>query len=285
LKLLSDFIPSGERSRLDFLRPFAFIDRGVARVGLREFARAQQDIDLAARVIPPEGDVHIEGNLVAIRCRLFIALGRFADAAEGTFVTFRNGRPTAPVLAEILTGRALALSCASQHTSALRELEAAERASAKALETQVLAPAVRAICALSQPQGEEFAAAAWYAALRTGNFNSLVSAYRGCPRLLEKVALAAERDRLTTLLLSANDAQLAERFGITLQVPAAHGASMLTPRETEVMNLVASGLSNKEAARALFITEATVKVHLRHVYEKLGVRGRPEAVAKWLTPQ
>jgi ATP/maltotriose-dependent transcriptional regulator MalT len=49
-----------------------------------------------------------------------------------------------------------------------------------------------------------------------------------------------------------------------------------------VLELISTGISNKEAAQALFIVESTIKVHLRHIYEKLGVRGRTEAVAFWV---
>lgn len=55
--------------------------------------------------------------------------------------------------------------------------------------------------------------------------------------------------------------------------------SVLTPREIEILRLVADGATNREAARRLFISEATVKTHLLHAYEKLGVRDRAAAVA------
>ncbi|MEY7972683.1 response regulator [Saccharomonospora xinjiangensis] len=53
----------------------------------------------------------------------------------------------------------------------------------------------------------------------------------------------------------------------------------LTAREIEVLSLVAQGHTNKEAAKALFLSEATVKTHLLHIYAKLGVRDRAAAVA------
>lgn len=53
----------------------------------------------------------------------------------------------------------------------------------------------------------------------------------------------------------------------------------LTKRETEVMRLVASGMSNEEIARGLFLSQATVKSHLVHVFAKLGVDSRTAAVA------
>ncbi|MFF5053530.1 response regulator [Micromonospora sp. NPDC000663] len=53
----------------------------------------------------------------------------------------------------------------------------------------------------------------------------------------------------------------------------------LSQRELEVLTLVARGTSNKEAAARLFISEATVKTHLLHLYAKLGVNDRAAAVA------
>lgn len=53
----------------------------------------------------------------------------------------------------------------------------------------------------------------------------------------------------------------------------------LSQRELEVLELVSGGATNREAAKRLFISEATVKTHLLHVYAKLGVNDRAAAVA------
>ncbi len=52
----------------------------------------------------------------------------------------------------------------------------------------------------------------------------------------------------------------------------------LTPRELEVLRVIASGGTNRSAAKALMVSEATVKTHLLHAYEKLGVGDRAAAV-------
>ncbi|MDY6055280.1 response regulator transcription factor [Micrococcus sp.] len=57
-------------------------------------------------------------------------------------------------------------------------------------------------------------------------------------------------------------------------------AAALSPREIELLELVAGGASNREAAKALFLSEATVKTHLVHVFQKLGVGNRTEAVTE-----
>jgi DNA-binding NarL/FixJ family response regulator len=55
---------------------------------------------------------------------------------------------------------------------------------------------------------------------------------------------------------------------------------VLSQRELEVLALIADGATNRQAAAKLFVSEATVKTPLLHIYEKLGVRDRAAAVAK-----
>jgi DNA-binding NarL/FixJ family response regulator len=61
-------------------------------------------------------------------------------------------------------------------------------------------------------------------------------------------------------------------FGDTEKLGARH--SQLTPREQEVAELVEKGLRNRDIARNLGIQTGTVKIHLKHIFEKTGVRGR-----------
>jgi DNA-binding NarL/FixJ family response regulator len=57
-------------------------------------------------------------------------------------------------------------------------------------------------------------------------------------------------------------------------------ARTLSDRELQVLRLVADGASNREAAKHLFISEASIKTHLQHIYDKLGVRDRAAAVGE-----
>jgi DNA-binding NarL/FixJ family response regulator len=61
---------------------------------------------------------------------------------------------------------------------------------------------------------------------------------------------------------------------------AASPGPVLTEREVEVVELLARGLANRDLARQLLVSEATVKSHLSHIYAKLGVDTRAGAVAK-----
>jgi DNA-binding NarL/FixJ family response regulator len=62
------------------------------------------------------------------------------------------------------------------------------------------------------------------------------------------------------------------------QSSAAHRLEVLTDRETEVLRLVARGMSNAEIAGALFLGESTVKTHVGHILDKLQLRDRVQAV-------
>ncbi len=74
---------------------------------------------------------------------------------------------------------------------------------------------------------------------------------------------------------SVMSAPVASRLFQQLRNPDA----ILTPREAELLSLLTEGLSNRELGQRLFISEATVKTHLAHIYAKLGVETRSAAIA------
>jgi len=98
----------------------------------------------------------------------------------------------------------------------------------------------------------------------------------------------APREELFTAVRAAAEGRtvlspaVATRLVTRVRTPAAPSApagQSLSAREREVLVLVAQGTSNREIAAELFISEATVKTHLTHIYAKLGVKDRSAAVA------
>lgn len=68
-------------------------------------------------------------------------------------------------------------------------------------------------------------------------------------------------------------------LGKILQAADGRPRVTLTPRELEIVRMVAGGLGNREVAERLFISEGTVKTHLHTIYEKVGVKGRMQLAA------
>jgi DNA-binding NarL/FixJ family response regulator len=94
-------------------------------------------------------------------------------------------------------------------------------------------------------------------------------------RLFEAVRVVASGD---ALLAPAATRRLIAEFGRLAPPSAPVVLAALTPRETEVLRLVAEGLSNPEIAARLVVTEETVKTHVSHVLAKLSLRDRTQAV-------
>jgi DNA-binding NarL/FixJ family response regulator len=81
------------------------------------------------------------------------------------------------------------------------------------------------------------------------------------------------------LLAPAITRRLVERFAHRDPAPVPHrDLDALTPRELEVLRLLAEGLSNAELAAHLYLSEATVKTHVARILAKLGLRDRVQAV-------
>jgi DNA-binding NarL/FixJ family response regulator len=97
-------------------------------------------------------------------------------------------------------------------------------------------------------------------------------------RLFDAVRVVAAGE---ALLAPAVTRRLISEFTRLQPVPDATPSAALaalTPRETEVLRLVAEGLSNPEVARRLVVTEETVKTHVSRILSKLGLRDRTQAV-------
>lgn len=79
---------------------------------------------------------------------------------------------------------------------------------------------------------------------------------------------------------AAGDSVLSPAIASKLMTRVRKPETSLSPREIEVLKLVAAGRSNREIGKELFLSETTVKSHLVHIFGKLGVKSRTSAVAR-----
>ena len=94
----------------------------------------------------------------------------------------------------------------------------------------------------------------------------------------EELAAAIRKVHRGEAVLGAEiTSKVIEEFGRLSKAPGEHGAGSLSERELEVLKLVATGASNREIAKKLYITEGTVKNHISNVLRKLGFRDRTQA--------
>jgi DNA-binding NarL/FixJ family response regulator len=115
-----------------------------------------------------------------------------------------------------------------------------------------------------------------YAALSAGASGFLLKDVTA-ERLFDAVRVVAAGE---ALLAPAVTRRLIGEFARLRPRPPQHPAPLetLTPRETEVLRLIAEGLSNPEIARRLVVSDETVKTHVSRVLSKLGLRDRTQAV-------
>jgi DNA-binding NarL/FixJ family response regulator len=115
-----------------------------------------------------------------------------------------------------------------------------------------------------------------YAALRAGASGFLLKDVSP-EQLIASVRLVAVGN---ALLAPAITQRLIARFARQEPIPAVSSGALtlLTPREVEVLKLIARGLSNAEIAAALTLSEATVKTHVARILGKLDLRDRVQAV-------
>lgn len=151
----------------------------------------------------------------------------------------------------------------------LLDLEGIDNASAAARECAVAFPVVVVAASNDDPQISDV--------LRAGAAACLVSNSLTSQQVVEAVTKAATGD---SYLAPSIITRLFEEFRRTPKKVEGPGGE-LTEREREVMGLVAQGLRNRQIAAALSLSEKTVKNHINHIYRKLQVRDRDDAVAHW----
>jgi len=266
-----------DRYRLTFALPSAYLNRARALRGLGDFRGAHSCLDKAESEDVPND----RGRLCLARALLLAAEDRDHAAIEvllGPLPPF----PTASLRDELLATRALIILKTEEIDESLRLIAQIETQRAS-VEAQIFVSCTKAVAAMRRGDGEALTLAgeAFAAAHRTGNLDSFVCAYRAHPELAAHVAEIPEaRYELSALMARAEDQVLAHAVGLTLPTAASSGESTLSPRENEVYELIGQGMSNRDIAQTLFISEATVKVHVRRIFEKLGLRTRTQVALR-----
>jgi DNA-binding CsgD family transcriptional regulator len=268
-----------DRYALGFARPHIEWSMAAAELGLRQFARADFLLRRVEQYVGESGSPYLHLNARALRARLLLTQRRAEEAAEVTGEAFEDV-PRNAMYGEYVATPALALAAAGKLDSAVATAARAVTFT-QAVETRVLAAAAIAVASQGTPNIEPTARALFDLAAQLRAWDGVVVAIRAVPTLLTDLALSAtHRVQLARVLARSNDRALARSCGLG----DGHGyraQGSLSPRESEVIDLLGQGLKTRDIAGALYISEATVKAHVSHILEKLGARTRAEAVARY----
>jgi ATP/maltotriose-dependent transcriptional regulator MalT len=259
--------------RVDPALPYAHSMLAMALGGLSRYRDAHIELDNAARESRRCSDEFGLQSVYAIRLRLLVQEGRAAEAASIEPPDLSHSLRS--MRGEVVASRALALASLSRLPES-RSLAGEAAEITRGVEARVLVAATEAVCALRGRVNGWRSAVDQLAdlAFDAGAVDLVVTAYRGNTDLLEAL-LSSEgaRERTLHMLARSGDESLISEAGIEAAM-LTDPVETLSPREREVYVLLCEGLSNSEIASRLFITEGTVKVHVQHVFDKLGVRSR-----------
>ena len=264
-----------EEYGLTFAVPHALASKIAANVGRRHYAAALRDLEHAERLAERSGDAFSTGNIAANRIKLLLSQGNARAAADCAEEARFPGHLPA-LRGELLSLHALALAALGESGRSEKLAQAAQRET-RAIEANAYATWARVLIARKEHPISiaESVRAAFNSAVETGCMHPVVCAYRVSPELVSDVVGDAElAPPMRDLLWRARDESTGRGAGLAF--PRVRTRE-LSPREAEVLALLGEGLSNRDIGKRLFISEVTAKAHVRHIFEKLGVRSRTEA--------
>jgi DNA-binding NarL/FixJ family response regulator len=271
LVVANKLLETARRYRLEFATPYGLVAAGMAYTGLRRWDEAERRLDQASERARSEKDRYVELFTATARIRLLLQQGRSGEALA---VELPDLEETSPgVRADAVAARALALAVAGRVSEAVaicREL----KSGSTTLVAGLLATSALAVAALRLRDDDLLARIRELEeqALERGAVDLLITTYRSVPELLPLVLRTSRRpDRLRSVMRAAGDDDL---LRIACGPVTSDRRATLTRREHEVYQLLVQGLSNRQIAEALFISESTAKLHAHHIYEKVGVRSR-----------
>ena len=150
------------------------------------------------------------------------------------------------------------------------------RGSTRAIEAQALGRCAEAVCAvkLRSPDLYRVLGEMLDFAYASGSVDAVVTGYRANADLLDSLMRNPTTAEVAGYVLArSGDIALARALGVD-PVDAADPMLTISAREKEVYELIGQGLSNAQIGQQLFISTSTVKVHVRHLADKLGMRSR-----------
>jgi len=275
LKSLAELTRVAEACGIGFPLRYAQLYSASAHIGLRRFVTADRALSALEREIRDQPGSYFHGYLPIQRARLYASLGDLRRALDvlalGPVANSSRG-----LRGEFMGWKGLIQSACGEFDLAL-ELAGEARKCSRGLEAEALAYTTQAIVALGTNAFDETTDTFIAKAIETGAWDCILIAVRAVTALGRHIARERTTgDWLRRILVSSSDPSLAASIG--LRIPrTAKPRQDLTPRETEVHELIAQGLTNEEIAKLLFISLSTTKVHAKHIFEKLGVRSRLEA--------
>jgi ATP/maltotriose-dependent transcriptional regulator MalT len=255
--------------------------RAGAEIGLRKFQRVERTMAEFLQTTARREDPYFQFLELVLRVKLFASTGQLERALE-TRRLAPSGTASRRGRGEYLATMAIAAAAADSCDTAA-ELAAEATECASSVEVVHSTAIARAMSAISRDEDKARALldGAVVTSITSEFRDGLVLAYRAWPVLLSIPTDDVVIDALRETVSLANDASLAQKAGLRLaDVRAKTSLEILTPREAEVLDLLAVGYSNGEIAKKLFISQSTVKVHVHHILEKLDVKTRLQAVLK-----
>jgi LuxR family maltose regulon positive regulatory protein len=263
-----------ESNAIAFAIPFAQIHRAKALVGLRRFAAAARTLSILERQMQGEPRSYFHGSIQIQRARLYASVQDLSRARAVLSLDPPDRMPRTDRSA-FLGWRALLTAVSGDPDRAKVEIAVA-RSAGRGLEPECLALLAEAMIAWEGGKHDE-ATCRLYTVIGAGFCDPIVITVRAAPHFGKFIAERSEwRSWFQVLLTASRDTSLAKSLGIPVPREA-KAKTGLTPREAEVHELIAQGLTNEEIAKLLYISLSTTKVHVKHIFEKLGVRSRLEA--------
>ncbi len=269
----SDAITEGRETGLQFVIDYDLLQQAGAYVGMRRLRQAQRSIDELQRRASAASHFVLT-NLVLQRVRLAIASGDVERATMLLATQALDGERPA-FCGEVRGYRAILAAALGDIDRALDALRGDEGAF-EFVESRALRQVARTIIAARLgnigPEGLE----TLRSLLDGGDADAVVAGYRAYPELASQVVGTDVQLPLTRLLSKSRDFDIARAAGLTVPREL-RPRQRLSARELEVYELLIQGRANHEIAKTLFISASTAKVHVRHIFEKLGVHSRAEA--------